>query len=105
MLLSSAEISAQEMASCGMPLLPSQVVDAWEESPRVLWSGWAAAAARLGWEIAWVAVGDGKLGQDWRQHLTSQDVRNLFYNNFTLAMVQETGVKVLLLHDRSMSRL
>jgi hypothetical protein len=64
------------------------------------WSGWAAVAAGLGWEVAWVAVGDGKLGQDWRQ-----DVRNLFYNNFSLALVQELGVKVLLLHDRSTPRL
>jgi hypothetical protein len=61
------------------------------------WSGWPAVATGLGWDIAFVAVGSGKLGDDWRLDLTDQGIPNIPYSKFSSALVEQSGIEILLL--------
>lgn len=64
------------------------------------WSGWHAVAAGLGWDIAWVAVGEGQLGELWKQELTAQNICHVPMTGLSKTLVVTSEIEMLLFEER-----
>jgi hypothetical protein len=68
------------------------------------WTGWVAVAKALGWDLAWVAVGDNSLGNAWRRDLSVEGISHLSLDAFSSKLVVDSRIGILLLDDRLPTR-
>jgi hypothetical protein len=64
------------------------------------WSGWHSVASGLGWDIAFVVVGSGRLSDLWQKELVKSGILVVPYKDFSADLVATHAVEALLFEER-----